>query len=219
VFDASPARADAVLAESLAGLRLAIDHPLAAGGSIVVSMPGAHQACNARVALAALQELRARSSFDRITRQSVAAGFAGVRTYTGLRGRIDTLRANPLIVADVGHNPDGVRTLVGALGRVLVGKAVVVFGVMKDKEYRAMARALAPMARTIVAVAPRTERALDCASIVEAFHAIGRRALIGGSVQEGLREALRELRQGETLLVAGSHYVVGEAMDALRIPE
>ena len=43
------------------------------------------------------------------------------------------------------------------------------------------------------------------------------RALDGRSVARGLALALDEQRPGEALLVAGSHYVVGEAMDALRL--
>jgi folylpolyglutamate synthase/dihydropteroate synthase len=132
-----------------------------------------------------------------------------------LRGRIDRLSERPLIVADVGHNPDGLRTMAGALRRVVVGKTVTLFGAMKDKDHRAMVAALAPLTRTAVAVHPRTERALDPGEITLAFRAHGIPARDGSGVRNGLALALGLLRPGETLLIAGSHYVVGEAMDAL----
>ncbi len=207
---------DALEGESLDGLTLSVADPLVPKGALFVSMAGGHQARNASAALRALGLLK-NAGFDRVTTGSVAAGFAHIRRNTGLRGRIDTLRTSPLIVADVGHNADGVRTLVRALRRVFAGRLVVLFGVMKDKDHVAMLDALAGVSRTLVAVKPRTERARDTSSILEACHAQSMRAIDGRTVGHGLSVARMELRPGEMLLVTGSHYVVGEAMDALRI--
>jgi dihydrofolate synthase/folylpolyglutamate synthase len=98
---------------------------------------------------------------------------------------------------------------------MLVGKFVTVFGVMKDKEYRAMIREIGAVSRVTVAVQPETERALGSHAITEEFHAIGCKAIDGGQVAEGLAIAKSEARPNEPILVLGSHYVAGEALSAM----
>ncbi len=142
-------------------------------------------------------------------------GLASIRQNTGLRGRLDLLRTDPIVIADVAHNPDGTRTLTRALNTLGVGGYVTVFGVMRDKNYSAMIDALAPFSRLAIGVRPEGGRALETATIAKGFHSAGCRAVLGGTVREGFDLALRERREAEPILVTGSHYVVGELLKSL----
>jgi dihydrofolate synthase/folylpolyglutamate synthase len=180
-----------------------------------VSLAGDHQVRNARVAVLAAERLRHHSGFGRISRKSVRAGLGSIRKLSGLHGRFETIRTHPTIVADVAHNPDGVRALISSTERLVAGSRIVVFGVMEDKDYRSMIDALAPGARMLLCVQPHTDRALKTGKIVEHGHARGLKCIDAGTVADGVRMAIREAREGETVLVTGSHYVVGEALNIL----
>jgi folylpolyglutamate synthase/dihydropteroate synthase len=58
-------------------------------------------------------------------------------------------------------------------------------------------------------------RALETGTILRGFHSNGCGAVDGGTVREGFEDALREARDGEAILVTGSHYVAGELLKSL----
>jgi dihydrofolate synthase/folylpolyglutamate synthase len=116
---------------------------------------------------------------------------------------------------DVAHNPAGVRTLVGELRDRGVKNLVAVFGVMKDKDYSTMLEELARGTDAVIAVAPAQKRALPAGELFRVGKELGLRMVKGGSVASGIREAVRSRKRG-IILITGSHYVVGEALRALR---
>ena len=86
----------------------------------------------------------------------------------------------------------------------------VVFGVMKDKDYRGMLEELKPVTRRLIAVAPGNPRALQAGTLSQVAVRMGFETVLGGTVAEGIRKAGKG-----RVLIAGSHYVVGEAIAAL----
>jgi dihydrofolate synthase/folylpolyglutamate synthase len=183
--------------------------------NLFLSLAGEHQVCNLRLALLAIGQLERQREF--VISPHISSGLSHIQHFSGWRGRLDVLSHHPLVIADVAHNPDGVRTLIAALKKLLLGKCVVVFGVMKDKDYRTMIEEIAPITRFTVAVRPQLDRALDCPSIASEFHRHRSTVLIGESVSGGLAMAYSNVKKNEAVVVTGSHYVVGEAMNGLGI--
>jgi len=181
-----------------------------------LSLPGAHQVENARIALIAVNELADRCGFDRISEPAIRDGLAHVQEYSGLRGRLDFVDRRRRIVMDVAHNPDGIGALTKALHSLVDGRFLVVFGVMSDKDFPVMLKKLNPVTRRLIAVSPSTGRALSCQKLVEEARRQGISSLIGGSVAEAMGVARKDLRRGETMLVTGSHYVVGDALKCMK---
>ena len=205
---------------SVAGRSLTLIHvnlrtPGGRYDGLAVGLAGDHQARNAQLAVLAAEELGRKESFRQISRDSIVGGLESIRKNTGLHGRLDMIRRDPMLIADVAHNPDGTATLTRALKALGAGEYVTLFGVMRDKNYRAMMEALAPHSRLAIGVRPHGGRALETETIVEGFQSAGCRALNGGTVKSGLDLALRERREGEPILVTGSHYVVGELLKSL----
>jgi len=187
-------------------------------GKLQLSLPGLHQVENAKTALLAVDQLRTRFGFHKISASAIRDGLLNVRNYSGIRGRIDFPGGNRHhIVADVAHNPDGIGALVDSLRSLVAGKFLVVFGVMADKDYPEMLRKLNPVTRKLVAVSPSMSRALTNRILVDEARRVGMKAMIGGSVAQGVRVARKDLRKEETLLITGSHYVVGEALPSLGV--
>lgn len=175
------------------------------------SLPGDHQADNLRVALAALEQLP--PTFRKlITNRTVSKGLASIRQFSGLRGRLEALEDNPPTIADVGHNPEGIATAVTSLRSLLPLPWLVIFGVMRDKDYTQMAELLTRVARVVIAVEPEGHRALPSAQLAGCIRHFGGSSIDGKSVKNGLQIAAGERRKGEPLVLIGSHYVIGEAL-------
>ncbi|HEV8538093.1 MAG TPA: folylpolyglutamate synthase/dihydrofolate synthase family protein [Bacteroidota bacterium] len=185
--------------------------------NLILPLPGSHQIPNLQLALLAIQHLKEHMGFNRISSSNIRKGLAKIRRFSGIRGRLDIIRLSPLVIADVAHNPAAVSTLVDVLSHLINRKCLVVFGVMKDKDYLDMARRLAHISRLTIAVQPATDRALASREIARIFRGDHAASTDGGSVAKGLATALRRARDKEPILVTGSHFVVGEAMKHLGV--
>jgi dihydrofolate synthase / folylpolyglutamate synthase len=190
-------------------------------GSVLLGLPGEHQAVNAALAVAALQVVKGRGELQRAAAPQIEAGLRRVRKNTGLRARMEDLTTpTGRILMDVAHNPAGIETLVRSLRGRHMRCPVVVFGVMKDKDAEAMLAELSHLNPTVVAVAPGVDRSLPAAEVKKLAKRMGIHAVLGPTVSAGVRKALH-LAGPETLagpsriLITGSHYVVGEALSYL----
>jgi folylpolyglutamate synthase/dihydropteroate synthase len=80
-----------------------------------------------------------------------------------------------------------------------------------------MIRVIVPFARILIAASPRTPRALGSGEIVSCVHTAGGRAVEGVDTANCLEIARNEVRTNETIVVTGSHYVVGEVFEHIGI--
>jgi dihydrofolate synthase/folylpolyglutamate synthase len=179
----------------------------------VIGWPGVFQVANVRTALASIEHLR-RSGLP-VPDGALERGLRGVTSLTGMRGRLTLVRRRPRVIVDVGHNPAAVRSLASSLGKLGLRPSVMVVGVADDKDLRSIARALGRVGREVIAVAARTSRALPADDVASAFRSSGVAATPAVSVAAGVRLALRRAGVGGTVLVTGSHFVVGEALAQL----
>lgn len=182
--------------------------------NLELSLPGRYQFNNLAVALSTLDVLRESGEFE-ISEESEREGLSNVQRLTGLTGRLAVVGERPRIIADVAHNADAVHVLVDSLQEMKLRKLVTVFGVLKDKEYLGMIEDLAGVSQDVVAVAPRSDRARSASDVAAGFQRAGSRVRAALSVEEGVMLALDLAGDQGTILITGSHYVVGEALSAL----
>ena len=175
----------------------------------VRSLRGAHQRTNIVVAIRTLEALRA-SGFE-IDLQ------AGVRAMSGARwpGRLERFEGRPAFLLDGAHNPAGAAALAAYLEEK-GGSHVLVFGTMRDKHILEMAAHLFKIPRLIVATRVRMKRAAATAHIAEIARAAGTRVIEEPSLPRALALAGRSARPRETVVVAGSLYLVGASLRWLR---
>ncbi|MDE3056471.1 MAG: bifunctional folylpolyglutamate synthase/dihydrofolate synthase [Bacteroidota bacterium] len=170
---------------------------------------GIHQRENFQTAIAALEELK-RCGFH-ISKESIRRGISRLSQLTGIHGRLEILSRSPLVILDVAHNPDGIKNAVATIQSLGFGKLHLVFGVMKDKDYRIMIRSLSALHPIVYAVQPHMERALEANAIVYEFFQRRCTGRAYASVEDGLTAALKNSKAKEMVLVTGSHYVAGDA--------
>jgi dihydrofolate synthase/folylpolyglutamate synthase len=174
---------------------------------------GDFQTQNARVAIVALEQLSAKGFT--ISPLSVRKGFRELGRLTGIRGRFESLQADPTIILDVAHNPDGISAVVAELQKHRYRRFLLVFGVMKDKNYETMIRVLSTLNPIVFAVRPETDRALLPEAIAGSFQGRNCEAQAYHPLADGVRSAMRTQGKNDLLLVCGSHYVAGEALPVI----
>ena len=170
---------------------------------------GRHARVNFRAAVAAV-ELVAGPVDARVERAALDR--------SGLRGRLELVQGDPLVVLDVAHNPDGVLALLDAIPELTGDRPlVVVFGCLDDREPAAL---LAPfrgaVAELIACRAPSAggplgRAGLEPATIGEAAGKLGIPCSVADRPADALALAIDGAgRAGAAVLVCGSHGLVAE---------
>lgn len=168
-------------------------------------LPGAHQRANLVVAVRLLDEARrAGLSFDRA---AAARGLAHARW----PGRLQWVPGRPPLLLDGAHNPAAARALADHL-RTLGRPLVLLFGAMRDKRIAEMARVLFPLADRVILTSVEVARAARPEEIARRAGRAARGALLEPDPARALRRARALTPKGGVLVVAGSLYLVGEAL-------
>jgi dihydrofolate synthase/folylpolyglutamate synthase len=174
-----------------------------------LKLSGSFQAWNAALAAAAARELE--SQGIRVGGKAIAEGLASAEW----PGRFQLVGKRPLVVLDCAHNPACCVVLSRAFRETFPGRrALLVFGVSKDKKVEKMARVLAPFAKKVFVTASKT-RPMPLARVQKAFSSQGIEAKPFPGVKKALKKALAEANPDDIVLVAGSCFVVGEAIGFL----
>jgi dihydrofolate synthase/folylpolyglutamate synthase len=168
----------------------------------VKSLPGAHQRTNLMVAIRTLEALS-----DSGLKIDLARGVAAMRD-AFWPGRLERFAGRPPFLLDGAHNPAGAKALARHL-RATQTPHVLVFGAMRDKHVEEMAAQLFPAARLIMATRVRMTRAATSQQIARLGLALGKEVIEEPSISAALARAARSARPLETVVVAGSLYLVG----------
>jgi len=178
-------------------------------GTYELSLPllGQHQLDNAATAVAALEILVAKG-FN-ISRDSIIRGLAQV----SWPGRFQVLSHHPLLVVDGAHNPDAARRLKESLEQYIdFDRAILVIGVSEDKDIASIAAELSPLFDKVIATRSHHPRAAAPESIVAEFSRQGVDTQVAGDVTEALSLARALAGAGDLICVAGSLFMVAEAI-------
>ena len=178
---------------------------------LCIPLAGRHQVENAVLATAVAETLAERGVF--LDEVAIRRGLAEVEW----PGRLQVVRDRPRIVLDGAHNPAGAEALAAFLAgrRAEIQRLVLVFGVLKDKDWKAMLGQIGPLADEIILSHPPTVRAADPADLLPMARQYAR-VTIAPDVAEALRLARATARETDTILVTGSLYTVGAALRILR---
>jgi len=172
---------------------------------------GRHQLTNAATALATV---RALSPQIPVKGETLQAGLA--RVHWPGRLQLTQTADGRQVLLDGAHNTAGVETLVAAIKEHFPdSRPVLILGVLADKDFQPICNALAPLARRILTV-PVSSRRTAPPNVVAAAC---RKANPSAKVEScpSLRVAFEQSVQDPFLIVTGSLYLVGEAMEWLEL--
>ncbi|MEO6034495.1 MAG: folylpolyglutamate synthase/dihydrofolate synthase family protein [Verrucomicrobiota bacterium] len=178
---------------------------------INLSLLGEHQRLNAAVAIATTRVL---NSAIPVSEKAIYDGLSEVQ-WPGRLQQIQTKHGQTILL-DGAHNPSGAMALREALARYFPGrKPTVILGILQDKEWSVICEILAPMAGKFLVVpvsSARTSAPRDLASAI-------RRTNSGANTVafQVLAQALEATAQDSFVVITGSLYLVGEALELLQV--
>jgi len=132
-------------------------------------------------------------------------------------GRFESAPNAPRLHWDGAHNPEGARALADAwVDARLAPPAAIVLALSRDKDERAMLEALVPLAAGArwFATRARNPRAMDPDRIAAAARERGLTASVAPDVVTACRAALAAAAPDGLVLLCGSLFAIGEAMEA-----
>jgi dihydrofolate synthase / folylpolyglutamate synthase len=174
-------------------------------------VPGAHQAANAALAVAAVRRLLGAPRAAE-ARGSLAAGLASAR----LPGRIEILGRAPWVIVDSAHTAASARALAAVLRRI-ARPVDLVLSISAGKDTGAILSELLPLARVVTLTRAEPVRSLDPNEIA----AVARAARPELSLRVvpnphlALRAAHESLASDGVLCATGSVYLAGIARSVL----
>jgi dihydrofolate synthase / folylpolyglutamate synthase len=171
---------------------------------------GEHQRLNAALAVATVRTLA----------KDLPVGDESIRTglvNTHWPGRLQIVRRGAgRIVLDGAHNPAGATSLATALSRYFPGAATtIILGVLRDKDFAAMCRILAPLATRIILTVVNSERTADPETLRDLCRQFNSHAEV--LTRSSLEAALESASADSLTVLTGSLHFVGEAMELLKI--
>jgi dihydrofolate synthase/folylpolyglutamate synthase len=169
-----------------------------------VNLKGRHQTVNAAVAVKTIDVLKGLGW--NIPEPAICRGIKNMF----IPARIEFMSGRPPLILDGGHNPDGIRVLVDFLREEGIGAFTLIFGVLGDKQYPAMARMLAPLAATVILTAPPGARALAPEKLLPFFKKTNCRVEMNFS-----RALAIAKKQKRIIIICGSLYLAGSMRTAI----
>jgi dihydrofolate synthase/folylpolyglutamate synthase len=179
--------------------------------SILTDLKGRYQQHNIATVLTAVDVLNEQGW--RLNENVVANALSQVKTLTGLRGRWDVWQEKPFIVADVAHNPAGLSLVMKDWAAVPAKSKHIVLGFVRDKDVR-KALSLFPKDAHYHFCAANLPRALPAEELAGIASELGLSGSVYPSVTAALNDSISMMNMEDALLVSGSFFIVGEAMQA-----
>ncbi len=141
----------------------------------------------------------------------VTAALKNVCKLTGLAGRWQRLSEKPLVIADTGHNEDGIKQVVENLRSVEYQELHFVFGAVNDKDISKILQLL-PKEAVYYFVRANIPRALDENILMTQATKMKLAGKAYSTVEAGLKAAKKAAKKNDLILVGGSTFVVGDAL-------
>ncbi len=205
-------------------------------GGLFVPLAGDYQLANASLAIKA-----AMVGMERSEKFFSDSGLRKGLANTEWHGRLEMVSYEPMIMIDGAHNPDAAGRLADFTRKQLSDfKIILIIGIMSDKDVNGILKHLLPVAHEIIFTAPDYGRAASPEKLAEYAADMGFASRITGSVKEAIETAVKYSNESKVMsgresegqqslvsdslsvafrppliLITGSFYTIGEAMEAL----
>ena len=176
---------------------------------------GHYQAANIKTVLA-VREVLVSSGMADLPLPVTLDALSRVKKLTGLRGRWDVLQHEPVIIADVAHNAAGLKGAMLQWQNIPAAQKHIITGFVKDKDVKS-ALALYPTDAKYYFCSAAIPRALPASQLQQLATELGLKGEAYASVADAVKASKEALNKEDALLITGSVFVVGEAIDYLNV--
>jgi dihydrofolate synthase/folylpolyglutamate synthase len=170
-------------------------------------LPGLYQQENLKTVLTSIDILREKGW--ELNDEAIKNGIRFAKKNTGLLGRWDIIRSNPLLIADVAHNIDGLSKLLEQIKISKFESLHVVVGFSADKDIDSLLKLL-PAGATYYFTQANIPRALNVGTLKEYANKLNLTGTTHENVNDAIEAALHKANVDDLIIVCGSIFVVGE---------
>ena len=167
-------------------------------------LKGSYQKKNIQTATIALLRLK-------IELKIIKSGLMKVISNTGIQGRWQILANNPLTIADVAHNQEGLDYVIPQIKSQSYNKLHLVLGFVKDKAAEKLLK-LFPENASFYFAAPKIPRALPIADLEKTSNKLNLNFKTFPTVAQAMSKAKLMARADDLIFVGGSTFVVAEIL-------
>jgi dihydrofolate synthase/folylpolyglutamate synthase len=172
-------------------------------------LSGKYQVKNLATVLCTLEKLQ--QNDIHFPEEQIVSGIRRVIKNTGLMGRWQTISRHPLTIADIGHNPDGIREVLEQIAITPHDKLHFVLGVVNDKDVRSMLGKL-PRDATYYYCKADIPRGLDAKELAKLAEECSLQGKAYTSVADALKVAQQAAGTNDLVIVGGSAFIVAEVV-------
>lgn len=179
---------------------------------ISTDLLGEYQQKNMITVMQVIEVLKTKG-FD-ISNFEVARALQNIKGLTGLRGRWEILGNKPFVVCDTGHNKAGLEVAMHELSKVKYNKLFIVFGVVKEKETRAI-WSLLPQNATYFFCTPSIPRGRNDQDLCAEANQNGVNGKALGTVSNAFNQAIKMAESDDAIFIGGSTFVVADYLTSV----
>lgn len=180
-----------------------------------INLIGPHQRVNAGIALATADILKKYYGFI-IRKFDISRGLHNVRwpgRYEKVMWKHNSHAVSLYI--DGAHNPAAMQALAVTIKQLRMSRVILFFGVLKDKDYRSMARTIIPLVREIWTLPVQHERGLSPHVLAQTIRDEGFARVKSVLSWDELFENIKSIR-GHAFIMTGSLYLIGDFLKHLK---
>ncbi len=172
-------------------------------------LSGKYQLKNLAAVISTFENLQ--QSGIHIKADIITKGIRKVIKNTHLMGRWQVLKRNPLTIADIGHNPDGIREVLEQVKITPYKKLHFVLGVVNDKDVRSMLGKL-PVEATYYFCKADIPRGLDATELAKQADEFALKGSVYNCVKDAFDAATKSAGPNDLVIIGGSAFVVAEVV-------
>ncbi len=145
----------------------------------------------------------------RFSKDIIYNGLRDAAKSTGLNGRWQLLKNEPLIVCDTAHNPDGILQVVDQIKQQTYKNLYIVLGMVNDKDISKVLSIL-PWEAHYIFTQASIPRALNATELRNKAQEFNLRGEVVPNVKDAYRLARKKAKKGDMIYIGGSTFVVAE---------
>ena len=179
---------------------------------LIMPLLGHHQFINATTAVTAIECLKQKGY--RVPKASVYAGFKNVQW----QGRIQRIRASPIVVLDGAHSPASMEALCSTLRQSFrYDRVTFIVSLMRDKNLTAIGNIVSQTADFVIATQVlNNPRVMSAEEIRDAWENTCEKISACSTPEKAITRALSGASPTDLICITGSLYLVGQALEIFK---
>ncbi len=178
---------------------------------VTLDLMGSYQQKNLIPVFGALQVLTPGLN---LPKDAIISGLAKVVQNTGLQGRWQQVQVNPKVIADTGHNLEGLTEVVNQLKMEKYNRLFFIFGTVNDKDLTKALKIL-PVDATYLFTQASIPRALNYEVLTETANKAGLTGSAFPEVKLAYQHALQMANEDDLIFIGGSTFIVADLFKSL----